>query len=424
MSAATRNKRELFSSQVRDSFSNGTNLFQRPGVSPYPMRSFKSGREYAGINALYLQTAMVERGYYCADWITFSDAQKEGMSIKKGEKGVLLEHWELDSDGAPHCKGYNVFNLQQLANLNKKAKDRIEIYKSPPSLDAIRVKGDQFLEATGVDSPDIAQTSTGNISSYQDAVAAALKKDFADNGIADVGPNSKAMSRYLIAEASLFRSLELPPNDHKKYDMEELQGCSKLLADNPLALFSAVRDSNMIVSKLAERTQLQIAEANRAEQIMGPVKNMARGNDANLRAINLNGSDETLVASIDDAKHQIAELHTSAGNSYKAAVLDAQTGDPHVNIVPPVDGVKYTGKIIALEGNLPDKWAIQKIIDNRAVIHRVSDISQEEALMSNEELVIASNAGAIASISEAKDIVRDNRIAEQEEMYNAEACER
>jgi hypothetical protein len=64
---------------------------------------------------------------------------------------------------------------------------------------------------------------------------------------------------------------------------------------------------------------------------------------------------------------------------------------------------------------VPDKWAIQKINDNQAVVFNVADISREEALMSNEELLIISKEGAIDSVSEAKELIAAHKAEEQED---------
>jgi len=102
-----------------------------------------------------------------------------------------------------------------------------------------------------------------------------------------------------------------------------------------------------------------------------------------------------------------ANVKASSSNSYKAAILCAQAVNPGMGIDSPQDGIEYAGKIIAVEGDLPDKWAVQAIADDRVVIHSVSDTTQENTLLSDKELVIVSQNGVIDSINEAEKLDLD-----------------
>ncbi|MDR1510416.1 MAG: ArdC family protein, partial [Synergistaceae bacterium] len=114
MPSATEKRREELAERVARSLEAGVIPWQRKGLPDMPIQSAVSGREYGGLNALYLMEKCAEKGYTDPRFITASEANKNGLYVRKDEHGTVLEHWAEGSDGKMKPHGYSVFNVQQL----------------------------------------------------------------------------------------------------------------------------------------------------------------------------------------------------------------------------------------------------------------------------------------------------------------------
>jgi antirestriction protein ArdC len=101
-----------------------------------------TGKEYRGMNALWLMSRAESRGYGDARWMTYRQAQEQGGQVRKGEKGTPIQFWKweglepvrdrqgnpvLDQDGnpvrqmvpyeRPRVLSAVVFNAQQIDGL-------------------------------------------------------------------------------------------------------------------------------------------------------------------------------------------------------------------------------------------------------------------------------------------------------------------
>ena len=54
-----------------------------------------TGRKYSGLNRLWLQYNIEERGFEDPRFYTFKQIQDMGMKLKKGSKAVQVEFWSL-----------------------------------------------------------------------------------------------------------------------------------------------------------------------------------------------------------------------------------------------------------------------------------------------------------------------------------------
>ena len=115
MPSATEKRRTELAERVSRSLEAGVIPWQRREVPDAPVKSAVSGREYFGLNAMYLMEKCAEKGYTDPRFITASEANKNGVYVKKGEHGTVLEHWAEGSDGKMKPHGYSVFNVQQLS---------------------------------------------------------------------------------------------------------------------------------------------------------------------------------------------------------------------------------------------------------------------------------------------------------------------
>lgn len=55
--------------------------------------NLQTGREYRGVNNLFLSYAAMEKGYRDPRWMTFKQAADRGWHVRKGEKAERVEFW-------------------------------------------------------------------------------------------------------------------------------------------------------------------------------------------------------------------------------------------------------------------------------------------------------------------------------------------
>ena len=99
MISATEKRREEFAERIARSLDSGVIPWQRKDLPDMPIKSAISGRDYSGLNALRLMERCAEKGYTDPRFITASEANKNGLHVRKGEHGVVLEHWVQGDDG-------------------------------------------------------------------------------------------------------------------------------------------------------------------------------------------------------------------------------------------------------------------------------------------------------------------------------------
>ena len=103
--------------------------WKSPQGAKEPPYNPTTGARYDGLNAIVLRSAARERGYSDPRWLTYNQAKKVGVQVRKGEQGTKLEYWrfrpkeESNSKDAPAVGGpekseaihrtYTVFNAQQ-----------------------------------------------------------------------------------------------------------------------------------------------------------------------------------------------------------------------------------------------------------------------------------------------------------------------
>lgn len=239
MSKRTRDKREAFAVKSALMARSGTPFFNRQGASQFPQRNFISERLYQGVNASYLQDAMIEKGYYCAEWVTFSDANKMSLTVRKGEQGVLLENWQV-KEGVLHCEGYNVFNIQQLEGDHQKLKERLQYYQQEPSLENAFNATNLFLKAHG---RDMLSVDDAGVKDYQAAVGVAIKAR-----TEEMYPNQDVSLSSAIATSFVLQKLGLPQPKPWETEKSTAKNWADSIQQDKAELFRSIRDSSTIVS--------------------------------------------------------------------------------------------------------------------------------------------------------------------------------
>src|SRR5262245_23281632 len=95
-------------------------------------RNAATGRNYSGINILFLWGAVVQHGYAVQSWLTFRQAVGLGGNVRKGEHGTTVVYADrfvpddelrrATHDGEapraiPFLKRFTVFNVEQCQDL-------------------------------------------------------------------------------------------------------------------------------------------------------------------------------------------------------------------------------------------------------------------------------------------------------------------
>jgi antirestriction protein ArdC len=91
----------------------------------YLPTNFATGRGYRGINLAMLLCS----GYGSQQWMTYKQAEELGANVRKGERGTPVVFWKFPGKaanedgamvrekGAPLCRYYTVFNVEQIDGL-------------------------------------------------------------------------------------------------------------------------------------------------------------------------------------------------------------------------------------------------------------------------------------------------------------------
>lgn len=168
-----RELRENAATSVAEDLKKGTALWHKQELPSSMPKSLVSGREFGGINALYLIAAAAESGFGSPYWMPRPGEQKnveqdKKIFVKKGEKGTAVEFWAKSKDDEnklePRTATY--FNVAQI---NPKSLESFgnstEAAKNAPNYDA----ADVVLSGLGVKAP-----KERNPKEYHAALAAAV----------------------------------------------------------------------------------------------------------------------------------------------------------------------------------------------------------------------------------------------------------
>lgn len=135
-----------------------------PGVGGMPYNAM-SGRSYTGANTMYLFAVALENGYDDNRWMTYEQANKAGLQVRKGEKGTKIAFWDFSkvnkgkenaegsSDGEPQdgkqerrgpsCYLYTVFNAAQIEGMPER------VIRQVPDVDWRHNECERLLEESG-----------------------------------------------------------------------------------------------------------------------------------------------------------------------------------------------------------------------------------------------------------------------------------
>lgn len=130
--AHVQEKRNDLAKKVIQDIETGKPFFWDAGHSGGLPHNGVTGSRYRGGNAVALLITAKERGYTDNRWLTYSQANKKGWKIKKGEHGIRVEFWtdkkvveeinqetgkkekKLEELEHPVVRNYIVFNAEQI----------------------------------------------------------------------------------------------------------------------------------------------------------------------------------------------------------------------------------------------------------------------------------------------------------------------
>jgi antirestriction protein ArdC len=253
MTSPTEKRREEFAERVSRSLEAGVIPWQRKDLPGAPIQSAVSGREYFGLNAMYLMEKCAEKGYTDPRFITASEANKNGVYVRKGEHGTVLEHWAEGNDGRMKPHGYSVFNVQQLSG-------RLPIPEmEKPNLENLG-KGAQMLKNAGI---EIKPGS--DVKEYRDAIKKLTVKNGEELGLTQIVKTPELLAlRYSIASTMAMREAGIPV---EQSEGSPTKSWAASIKHDPSQLSKAARDGSLLAGAvLADMKKTQEAELFRAGQ--------------------------------------------------------------------------------------------------------------------------------------------------------------
>jgi len=135
---------EIVTDRIIERMEQGAIPWERPWNSAIGLPRNIQGRQYRGINVWILGA----QGYESPVWLTFRQAKEMGGHVKAGEKSTPVVFWKLlgrdkeEPDGSishkvfPLMRYYNVFNLEQCADLPVKANDTVSPFADRKPIEA------------------------------------------------------------------------------------------------------------------------------------------------------------------------------------------------------------------------------------------------------------------------------------------------
>jgi antirestriction protein ArdC len=399
MTSEKKKRREELAERVARSLDAGLIPWQKKGLPDMLVKSAISEREYGGINAIRLMERCAEKGYTDPRFITASEANKNGLHVRKGERGVVLEHWTQGDDGKIKPRGYAVFNVEQLNGSLK-----IPESEKGGNLEKAAV----MLKNAGMEI-----SADNSAKEYRDAIKKLTVRNAEETGLTQTVYTPELLAlRYNIASTMVMREVGVPV-EHA--DGAPTKSWAQSIKHDPSQLSKAARDGTLIAacvirdmtqSKEAELFQAnrERAEAQKGQELVSETATVPRGLDSNLLNADLSGVQESVIAASDKARAQVNDLRASASSREAGAGSEArdiakkQLGNGAI-VTNAVPGRKYSGKIIGIAGDGPDRTAIQAISGNHAVLHEIKDISAKSNVKTGEDVSLTADAHGYSTVS-------------------------
>jgi antirestriction protein ArdC len=236
--------REAFVGRVAQSLEAGVIPWRRPEIPVVPQHNAVSGRDYGGLNALFLMEAAGAGGYTDSRWLTRKEAENHGFKARQGEKSTKLEFWGKDEEGNTTARTYSVFNIQQFYGQEKSESSKAENRQPDPA------KVEEFFKKAGMEPPSDRGTESCQ-AAVQNLLATAAEKNETMKKVAS--PQLKEM-RMSLAGTFLMQEAGVPLNAPENAPVKDW---AKTLKLNPKELFRATRDAVKLANEIMGRVKNQ-----------------------------------------------------------------------------------------------------------------------------------------------------------------------
>jgi len=407
MSSKTDEKRLEFAKWVGEYLEHGVIPWQSPSMPSAAPENAVSGRSYKGVNALYLLKPIREEAFTDSRWITVKDANSQGYKVKAGTKGTSVEYWGTRGDKIG-SHSYSVFNVEQLESFPAREPD-------------IRPNYDRAAAILKKGGADVPQNRDEN------AYRAALEKTLADAGkntpvFNDV--HTQDLKALRLTLANTFLMWETHIRTTQDITKATTQSWATSIKHNPAELFRAVRDAGKLVNEMLKGLDLEHEQPNAPEREPMPRNEAAEkkgtraitpkvGDRVRFFAKNDGPSLTGEVVEMDDLKGTVTlrcgsksipvfrgkgsfteapSLEREQTKEYAKELARKHVGENGKVFFARDDGV-YRGVIV----ETTPTFAIQKIQEGTAVLHRLKDLGPEngEQIQKGRDVAIHKEAGRI-----------------------------
>ncbi|GHV33640.1 hypothetical protein FACS1894187_02460 [Synergistales bacterium] len=411
--------RQDFTKKIIKLMEDGNAFWQKPWNFPTEglPRNGVTGQRYNGVNIAYLMVAADKNGYTDPRWMTFKQAQDKGYHIKEGEHGTKIEFFskvnqsktkngaeaiskkleEIMDKGSsdediektmspggykyPMIKIYTVFNAAQIEGIEPLHPDTPEEEKEF----RYHERAESIMENCGVSitygSSEAFYSPKQDIIRMPDREWFSTPEHFYATALHEIAHSTgheSRMNRETITDPSVsFGS--------KDYAMEELYA--------EMASAFVFQEIRMPLSEqdMKEHTEQQAGYTKRWLNTLKDdykifyqaTRNAAKIADYTLTYDHTQEKDKTIGASRPNVATQTAQTtptpedkkEDSASSKYSEPLKIAKSllgQDTSVTEAQP--GYSYTGDVI----RIGRYYAIQKVDENKAVIHNLSKISEDD----------------------------------------------
>jgi HPt (histidine-containing phosphotransfer) domain-containing protein len=263
---------------VADGLKKGNVLWHNQNLPTAMPRSLVSGRNFGGVNALYLMKTAEALGYDDPRWISHPGEQKnvepdKKILINKGEKGTTIEHWGKNKDNGIEIRTSAYFNVRQIRDKS------IELLTPEGSLSREQRDGPHYERADAVlKNLDVAIPKDKSPKAYRDALSTAI------NNISKDAPElEKALTENLkklrTDMAHSFLSLSLGMGVSEADKSLPVSSWANSIGHDPRQLASAARDAHRLAGAALTKGLELLESLESKEQVKEMLPNDLKAGD-------------------------------------------------------------------------------------------------------------------------------------------------
>jgi len=171
----------------------------------------------------------------------------------------------------------------------------------------------------------------------------------------------------------------------------------------------------------ASEANKERAEAQKGQEIVSEAATIPRGLDSNLPNADLSGVQESVLVASDKARTQVSDLRASASSRENSTGTGKLTeamnaAKKHLGsnavVTSAVPGKTYSGRIVGIIGDGPDRTAIQAIAGNRAILHDIRNISAESNIRVGEDVKLTADEHGYSAVQGKEEKHKNNKTQE------------